>query len=174
MSQPKLIESSDDVVRVLAVFEEAAHKTILRRDISYVVKTIEEVRNEFNNQHLGAVVRDWQMAFGRMGGDALAEMDRKGICLVDHYQHAAVDEFARFLVKKNNAYGDMPIRRWGELGTIIRIDSKVQRYIHLEQNPGVDNLGESRADTIRDIVGYCVLGYKLAIERKQGRVIPVK
>lgn len=79
-----------------------------------------------------------------------------------------VDSFVRLLWKKNLAYGAAPIRRWGHVGVIIRIDSKWQRVIHLTGNSTLPKgqLDENLEDTLLDILGYCVLGVALHKEQQ--------
>lgn len=73
--------------------------------------------------------------------------------------------FAKMLLMKHQAYGPEPITRWAEPGVAIRIDSKVARVENLLSGslPFGD---ESWMDTLRDIVGYCVLGLRMIEARR--------
>lgn len=72
-------------------------------------------------------------------------------------------DFVSHLFEKHRRYGAEPIERWSEIGVIIRIDSKIHRAINLQNADGnLDEPAESDGttfDTLRDILGYCVLGY---------------
>lgn len=58
------------------------------------------------------------------------------------------------LCKKHNDYGCEGINRFGEMGIIIRLSDKVERYLHLVERQAMN---ESTDDTLLDIVGYCVV-----------------
>jgi hypothetical protein len=92
----------------------------------------------------------------RLANLSLTPFDQANKVSEDHFE-----AYGQFLLGKSNAYGDQPIRRWGAMGVIIRIDSKVLRYINLIGNPDTPQGDEPTADTLRDIVGYAVLGYRL-------------
>ena len=62
------------------------------------------------------------------------------------------ESFAAMLLDKHQRYGDGPMTRWGHAGLIIRIDSKWERYKNLKA-------GGDTEDTLKDILGYCVLGF---------------
>jgi hypothetical protein len=66
--------------------------------------------------------------------------------------------FKSLLVSKHKAYGPGCITKWGLLGIIIRIDSKLNRARNLINSQTVDPGDEALGDTLTDIVGYCVLG----------------
>jgi len=52
---------------------------------------------------------------------------------------------------------------WKELGILIRLNSKVARLKHITSStPETINLNdESVEDTLKDSLGYCILGYTL-------------
>jgi hypothetical protein len=167
---PKLIENPADVVDALELFDRLkAQPQCRNRGITDVVLTLNDLRTKFTQHHLDPMLQDWEMTFARMGADTLNEMDKQNWALASAMpgKDEAFQAFAEFLIGKNTAYGDTPIRRWGELGTCIRIDSKVQRYTHLTEHPEDNRSNEPILDTIRDVVGYCVLGYRLALENNQ-------
>lgn len=97
----------------------------------------------------------WKAQFEAIGAHSLRILDK--LC------KGGFDEevFRMLLVGKSKAYGDKPIRAWGPLGVIIRIDSKLLRYENLIANPEVELKDESCFDTVQDILGYSILGYQL-------------
>lgn len=66
-----------------------------------------------------------------------------------------VIQFAKMLLDKHQKYGLTPLINWSHLTVIIRIDSKLQRYLNLQNQP--DRSDDE--DQIQDILGYCVLGF---------------
>lgn len=74
-------------------------------------------------------------------------------------------KFAELLVSKHELYTDKPIRAWNELGVVIRIDSKFERFNAIG-NRVIH--AESSYDTMLDILGYCVLGTLLVREKTLG------
>lgn len=62
--------------------------------------------------------------------------------------------------KKNKAYGNSFSSTYNKLGLIsavTRISDKFNRLCNLATNPGIDNLGESIEDTLRDMASYCIM-----------------
>lgn len=89
----------------------------------------------------------WRTWYARMG--------RVAIALLGDSFHA--DELANMLVEKHRKYGPRPLRRWGDVGLAIRLDSKVSRYRTMTEQGIADDI-ETSGDTLTDIVGYAVLG----------------
>lgn len=143
---PKLIDSAERVKQVLTVF---------RKVSSQPFTVIETICRQFQEAlHLKRIFSmDAKSSFQYIGNAAIIEL--KG---VDD------DEMAALLQHKSNAYGDSPIESWGELGVIIRIDSKRLRYENLMNNNAVEN-DESKRDTMLDILGYAILGYRLVTRK---------
>jgi hypothetical protein len=82
-----------------------------------------------------------------------------------------VDPFAAMLVEKHARYGDAPLRKWGEKGIIVRIDSKFERYKNITATN--DKGGDEPAfETMQDILGYAILGYLMNRERPEGNFRP--
>lgn len=102
------------------------------------------------------IVPDWLYKFSRIGAIALVMMG----------ENFNRDNFAQLLVTKAAAYGPKPIFRWGEIGVVIRLDSKVDRLDNLiNQSPDrqselTTQLNESILDTMHDILGYAICGYR--------------
>ncbi len=77
------------------------------------------------------------------------------------------EEFGKFLVGKHEKYGAEPLIRWRELGILMRLDSKIQRITNLMKadykgdTTKLCELEESIEDNLKDIIGYCVLGWWL-------------
>lgn len=75
-------------------------------------------------------------------------------------------KFTAMLLQKHKAYGLTALTAWGELGILMRIDSKVNRAINIANHRDIAESAarsdESFADTVVDIIGYCVLGMYMA------------
>jgi hypothetical protein len=110
---------------------------------------INTVRLRHHNNHLHH--QDWTHTFIMIGSCAKSMI----------YDKFDQDKFVALLQAKHNKYGGQPLRSWGPLGVIIRIDSKFQRYTHLTSTQQSDT-----EDTIIDIIGYAVLGYRLVNEKR--------
>jgi len=84
----------------------------------------------------------------------------------DHAGHMfSYTKFADMLLAKHKAYGDQAIRKWWPAGVILRIDAKIERYKTISSGKSGEN-DEPLRDTLRDIVGYCVLGLRLLKEKQ--------
>lgn len=69
------------------------------------------------------------------------------------------EAFAEMLMKKHEMYGSAPLTKYGAMGLMIKLDTKCERLNKIWSLPdGSDLNGESFADTLNDMVGYCVLG----------------
>lgn len=75
-------------------------------------------------------------------------------------------EMARLLAAKQHDYGHKNIERFGFQGIIVRLNDKYERLANLEftrqffadGHTVVPKVDETIIDTLRDIVGYCVIG----------------
>ncbi len=112
---------------------------------------------------LSLSVVDWPDQFMAMGEATIRLIEAHFETVFDAKD---VEAMGSLLEGKSKRYGPTPIRSWGPLGVIIRIDSKYQRFLHMIDN-GDDGAGtdEPLLDTLRDILGYCVLGYALVNEK---------
>lgn len=79
--------------------------------------------------------------------------------------------FAELLLSKHKVYTAAPLRRWRELGVLIRIDSKFERAYQIFHNPELnpEEHKESLEQNLSDTLGYCVLGYLLNKESKESK-----
>jgi len=68
-------------------------------------------------------------------------------------------KFAIFLMGKHQKYGAAPIIESGKIGIILRMLSKINRFKNLYELD--TSLKVDEEDTLKDILGYCVLGYWL-------------
>lgn len=64
------------------------------------------------------------------------------------------------LCSKQRDYGHDNITAFGVLGIKVRLSDKLARYANLTKN-GIDPENESLEDTVKDIIGYCVVGLML-------------
>lgn len=92
----------------------------------------------------------WRTTFITLGSFALQQLDS----LIE-FEPA---KFAEFLLAKHKLYGAEPFEDWREVGILMRLGSKVSRLLNLYEDLGVDNNGESALDTLKDVLGYCILG----------------
>lgn len=70
------------------------------------------------------------------------------------------EDIAELYEKKDAAYGDSFGSTYDKLGIIsavTRISDKYNRLCNLATNNGVDNLGESIEDTLKDMAAYCIM-----------------
>lgn len=65
------------------------------------------------------------------------------------------------LAGKQHDYGHANIMEFGQQGVLVRLWDKVSRYDNLMRR-GVDPENESLLDTLRDIVGYCIIWLMLS------------
>jgi hypothetical protein len=99
---------------------------------------------------------NWSRFFTRIGSTTLA------LLVEDCKEPFSDTTFLLFLGNKSVRYGFEPLVRWGPLGILIRITSKVGRLSTMTAHPTLDPFdNESIYDTVRDILGYCILGILL-------------
>ena len=67
-------------------------------------------------------------------------------------------EMATLLASKQHDYGHGNITAFGMKGVLVRLSDKVERLINLKSREAQN---ESKTDTLRDIVGYCVIALML-------------
>jgi len=67
-------------------------------------------------------------------------------------------EMATLLASKQHDYGHGNITAFGMKGVLVRLSDKVERLINLKSKKARN---ESAVDTLRDIVGYCVIALML-------------
>ncbi len=64
------------------------------------------------------------------------------------------------LASKQHDYGHGNITAFGLQGVLVRLSDKIERLINLKSKIGKAK-NESLTDTLRDIVGYCVIALML-------------
>jgi len=69
-------------------------------------------------------------------------------------------EMCALLVAKQHDYGHGNIAAFGLRGVLVRLSDKIERFNHLESKK-TKAKNESLLDTLRDIVGYCVIALML-------------
>jgi DNA relaxase NicK len=95
-------------------------------------------------------------------GNAYQEAGAMVMLLIEKEQRSLdMTKFAAFLMDKHQKYGASPIIESGTLGILFRINSKIARFENMRQRQSIPN-GPSpdEEDTLLDILGYCVLGYR--------------
>jgi hypothetical protein len=84
-----------------------------------------------------------------------------GLCLsilLEDYSFEP-EEFAEFLLSKHKMYGPGPFEHWGYVIIGVRLDSKICRLRNILESE--DHGDEPPIDTLKDIIGYCILGQYL-------------
>ena len=69
-------------------------------------------------------------------------------------------EMSKLLARKQHDYGHKNITKFGMQGVLVRLSDKVERLINLKTHK-FEAKNESLLDTLRDIVGYCVVALML-------------
>ena len=69
-------------------------------------------------------------------------------------------EMSTLLARKQHDYGHKNITKFGMQGVLVRLSDKVERLINLKTHKS-EAKNESLLDTLRDIVGYCVVALML-------------
>jgi hypothetical protein len=70
------------------------------------------------------------------------------------------EDIAELYEKKDAVYGDSfgdTFQKLGVISAVTRISDKYNRLCNLATNNGVDNLGESLEDTLKDMAAYCIM-----------------
>lgn len=73
--------------------------------------------------------------------------------------HNVADEVIKLVIDKNNKYGDAYFKlrdEWGSASFCVRLGDKYLRLANIAKTGRVVT-DETVEDTIRDIVGYCLL-----------------
>lgn len=173
-----LIKTADDVYKVFDAMMNVAERMVMDGKLGLPVKdaAAKRVTDGFSmlqkhSQKQGVTLAlDWSKGFidtGAMVALVLGKVDRI--------------KFAELLLSKHKAYGAAPLMKWGPLGVLIRMDSKWERYLNLcnqqnaESQTGKQFVGgggpeEPIEDTLKDILGYCVLGFYVSQRIKRNEL----
>lgn len=154
MSKELLIEDKKDVLEAISDMKERFPTLRSKDSLLLIEKEVDAIRFKLNN-NLKVV---WAFHFSRLGSRMMN--------LIIGFDQ---DELATLLIQKHTKYGPSALTKWGEMGILIRIDSKLQRAKNLALMVVADmpnETDESFADTMNDIVGYCVLGYVMTTRKK--------
>ena len=102
---------------------------------------------------------------------AYKDLFRKGMYTVlaraawDDIREAGIEwegaDMITLLAGKQHDYGHGNILEFGQQGVLVRLWDKIARYDNLMRR-GVDPENESLIDTLKDIIGYCVIWLMLA------------
>jgi hypothetical protein len=135
--------------------------------IQHAIGSVRELTAKRADNRHTTRIPDYDFTFMRSGQCARALLE------VEHKTPLDEVAFCSFLLTKHERYGATPLTKWGPLGIVIRIDSKLERYLNMRSNPPMledqgpniqlarEEHDESMEDTLRDILGYCILGYIL-------------
>jgi len=144
-----LMQEPCDVFRVIQQIEKA--KVEKHKSQSWL-EMLQSIINVARLRVLANEVVDWETLF-LQAGFVTSEI------LTDHRFNRMT--FAKFLLKKHKAYGVKPLEVWKELGILVRLTSKVGRIENIKGDDAIDLGDESMQDTLKDSLGYCILGYLL-------------
>jgi len=147
-----LIETPADVLQVIEEFEKQTFIKPQGQDLIALLETIIDSTRKIVLANKKQI--DWPTWFLRTGFVVYS--------ILVNYKFNKLD-FAKFLIGKHKLYGANALLVWKELGILIRLNSKVARLKHITSStPETINLNdESVEDTLKDSLGYCILGYTL-------------
>lgn len=155
MMTNRLISETPDVGQVLYKIKSLAPSDA--DPLTTLGKSMDDYRTQYTQKLFD--MEQWFLRFGRNAMDLFNQLQPGND--LDR-------SLAPILLNKHQAYGAAPLLRWGITGVVIRLDSKLQRVVNLLKGDVYSD--ESVADTLFDMVGYCVLGYYVAAhERKESR-----
>jgi len=147
---------------VTAVLTKMAELEKVDTPMSVILKMVDEFRTVGTVRKLD--MSGFFLKLGRLAWDSFASIRGNDGIGVPKLLPA-------LLIEKHKRYGVSPLTRWGTVGVVIRIDSKMQRVVNMVHEDDPDGpqehtlfglpVSESVADTLMDVVGYCVLGYYL-------------
>jgi hypothetical protein len=145
---------------------ETKHKTWWEAAASHL-STLNPVGNNSTDaeicEAIASLLPEMRDAFERDNGEYLEVVDLIGGMaaewLNNHGKWSASD-IADILESKQQDYGHGNISAFGQLGIAVRLSDKVERMKNLESKQGKAR-NESFADTMLDIVGYCVIAFML-------------
>lgn len=158
MQDDLLIEKPQDVIEVLNFVQNFEVNTGGRELINVLEGQIDTTRIEVLAKGVNAI--NWENQFLSIGNTSwklLTSMAPLG-------KYATIFDrlgFAKFLLSKHVRYRLKPLLVWGELGVLIRLQSKVGRLVNITSNINLESKEEPPEKTVEDILGYCVLGYLL-------------
>lgn len=75
---------------------------------------------------------------------------------IDEYK-TIQDELYEIFIKKNKDYGNTNLDTFGQIGIMIRLQDKINRYINVSKNNINLVEDETLDDTIKDLINYCYL-----------------
>lgn len=147
-----LLQSENDVIRVL-------HSIFAANDIQYI-SHIDEDEVITRLRQAIQVYKSNGMAESCI---AIAKINLDLMKITDNTLNTT--KFAKFLVEKHRRYGASPIIEVGHEGIALRMISKLGRFTNMRDI--ADNTQADEEDTLQDILGYCILGIKLAESMKK-------
>ena len=150
-------EVEDVIKKMSGRVESLPYNFANKSPMSVLKELIDNTRKSIINKKFQ---KNWHEEFVTYG--ALA------ICDIVHMNGMdALDGFSDFILEKHKHYGAEPFEDWKEVGIIMRLGSKINRILNLRSLDGAtydSSIKESANDTVKDILGYCILGcylYKL-------------
>lgn len=157
MREEPLIDCEADVMMAITAMKQI-HPKRENDTLELINSEIESIKYKIDNEmHVM-----WPFTFAGLG--------HRLINLIKDFNPHVL---AKILVQKHEHYGPEALTRWGAIGVLIRIDSKLQRARHLkimvteDLIKGTEKIDdESFDDTMMDMVGYCILAY-IMVNRKK-------
>lgn len=166
MNEKYLIEKPSDVLQVIQKFKDTeAQLTFYELELHCANSVelfdmrIDQACNAVMNGGIDAI-RDWKSWFREMGKITLDIMHE----WCPKFESA---QFASFLLGKHRAYTVAPLLRWKQVGILMRLTSKIERYKNVMGSAGLAVGEESPTKNVEDMLGYCVLGYLLTERLKE-------
>lgn len=154
-----LITNESEIVDTILKMKKRIDTLPYNLDNGGITKLQEMIRMTRKSIIDNSFQKDWKEEFIIFGAIALYELQESAMVVVDDDY---IFEFATFLLGKHKMYGAEPFDDWKEVGVIMRLGSKVSRLLNILEN-GESNLqtDEPALDTLKDILGYCILGCHL-------------
>ena len=151
-----ILENENDVIAVLQLIDKR-RETLPYKANAHLVEILEKEVIDLRKivAENSKMLNQWGYEFLTLGAITLHILEIRLRRLFDK------QKFAKFLMEKHRRYGGAPLMAWKEIGILMRVDSKVARIINLIDDEELGDNEESIEDTLQDIIGYCVLGYRL-------------
>lgn len=147
-----LVRDEDDVFLVLRLFQNQANIHLLHH-------VSPEVLGAMVREQLDQMVAECQLTLGRNRVRQLfTQLGALLLTVVGGHEAFDEDKFVALLLSKHRDYGPASIVKYGPIGTVIKIDQKIERIANLASIDGsIEH--ESLFDSWQDALGYCILGY---------------
>lgn len=151
--QRQLLEFPADALDIIGRMERITSAISEKEDLAGLVADLKVMSDDARHRVLKKEDINWESWFLSAGSLILG--------ILSNYKFDKL-HFAKFLIDKHRMYGMEPLLVWKELGILVRLTSKLSRFLNLiNGEEGITVEEEASYDTIRDMLGYTILGCKL-------------